>query len=101
MKRFTGEDGTQTFAPENSGGSPTPTVNENNVRPEKYGLFKPPSPRDVEARGGMSEAEKHQEDLRVIDAVWGEIKEGGPNYRNLGWSVIAYCLSPRPKLIIG
>lgn len=52
----------------------------------KYGLSKPPASRfgDVE-RNAMTEREKHQEDLRVIDAVWGEIREDGPNYRNLGW----------------
>lgn len=55
------------------------------MRPEKYGLSEPVATSvDVE-RGPMSEQEKHQEDLRVIDAVWGELKEGGPNYRNLGW----------------
>lgn len=89
MKRFTAEDGTQTFA-ETSAASPTPTVNDNNgVKPEKYGLFKaPPARADIEMRA-MTAEEKHQEDLRVIDAVWGELKEGGPNYRNLGWYVLA------------
>ena len=24
-------------------------------------------------------------DAKVVDAVWGEISEDGPNYRNLGW----------------
>ena len=84
MKRFTSDDGRQTFA-EPTGTSPTPTLREGGVRPEKYGLSEPvASAVDVE-RGPMTEQEKHQEDLRVIDAVWGELKEGGPNYRNLGW----------------
>lgn len=26
-------------------------------------------------------------DIVVYDAVWGEIKEGGTNYRSLGWYV--------------
>jgi len=59
------------------------------VRPEKYGLTKVVTTsrdNDVE-RNPTSEREKHQADLKVIDAVWGEIKEGGPNYRNLGWWV--------------
>lgn len=52
----------------------------------RYGLSKPAPKRsdDVEARA-MTEREKHQDDLRVIDAVWGEISDDGPNYRNLGW----------------
>jgi hypothetical protein len=55
------------------------------VRPEEYGLSKPPGKRfDLES-SGKTEAEKHAEDLKVIDAVWGEIREDGPNYRNLGW----------------
>jgi len=55
------------------------------VRPEEYGLSKPvPRRSDVEM-GTKTEAEKHAEDLKVIDAVWGEIREDGPNYRNLGW----------------
>jgi hypothetical protein len=24
-------------------------------------------------------------DNRIVDAVWGTIEEGGPNYRNLSW----------------
>ena len=24
-------------------------------------------------------------DDRIVDAVWGTIEEGGPNYRNLSW----------------
>jgi hypothetical protein len=57
------------------------------VRPEKYGLTNETRfSRDTDVeRNPRSEREKHQEDLKVIDAVWGEIKEGGPNYRNLGW----------------
>jgi len=57
------------------------------VRPEKYGLTKvTTSSRETDVeRDPRTERDKHQEDLRVIDAVWGEIKEGGPNYRNLGW----------------
>ncbi|WVF68080.1 hypothetical protein IAT40_002843 [Kwoniella sp. CBS 6097] len=25
------------------------------------------------------------EDGKIVDAVWGTIEEGGPNYRSLGW----------------
>lgn len=64
------------------------TVAAENERKElaKYGLSKPTGSRfnDPEANA-RTEREKHQEDLRVIDAVWGEIREDGPNYRNLGW----------------
>ncbi|KAK8845615.1 hypothetical protein IAR55_006331 [Kwoniella newhampshirensis] len=28
---------------------------------------------------------KPEKDALVVDAVWGTIEEGGPNYRNLGW----------------
>jgi len=58
------------------------------VKSSRYGLARPVTPStdaDVERDARKSEREKHQDDLRVIDAVWGEIKEGGPNYRNLGW----------------
>lgn len=55
------------------------------VRPEEYGLSKPAAKRSDLESGGKTEAEKHAEDMKVIDAVWGEIREDGPNYRNLGW----------------
>lgn len=34
----------------------------------------------------MDEKKKRSsEDVATVDAVWGEITEDGPNYRNLGW----------------
>lgn len=40
---------------------------------------------DVEMAVNEAGPQKDRQDGRVVDAVWGTIEDGGPNYRNLGW----------------
>lgn len=51
-----------------------------------------PGEHDTDTDSGFGGNPKNARDGVVVDAVWGEIRADGPNYRNLGW----YVLSPTP-----
>lgn len=76
--------------------SAPPQTSTNTYPPDKKGADISRAEQGVPAADADGDADEmdstfgpglKRRDGVVVDAVWGEIKEGGPNYRNLGWSV--------------